>query len=178
MHVELTYVFALTEFHTRRGTWKNWYQAAFASVLEKNRCSLNTSFGINERDTLISISGHEGPYSPDERKKQKKLFQRTVYNRIMSGSRPDCTERIRTNITRWCNRHREGSWGIPTAIGIAAPKIHRHLKQLQKLLPPRVCSSVWRTLWNSWNTHRRWQKTPPPNKSLCFWLQWHCGGFH
>ena len=75
--------------------------------------------------------------------------------------RPNPVERIRKSIARWAEGNDKCSlasgWGITTPIGIAAPRIHRNLEKLHNFLPPRVCSSAFRTISNGWCTHRRFQ---------------------
>merc|ERR1712015_476092 len=34
----------------------------------------------------------------------------------------------------------------------------RNLRRLHQLVAPRVVAACWRTIWNGWHTHRRWQK--------------------
>ena len=48
-----------------------------------------------------------------------------------------------------------GPTGVPAK---GARLIHRHLIELGSRVPPRVQAAVFRTLWNSWVTERRFQR--------------------
>ena len=110
---------------------------------------------------VTKIAGGPRPWTSEVREKQDKLFQRTVTAIITKNTRPDPVKRIREKLERWTEGHKECSltrgWGISNPIGSTSIRIHKNLESLKKFLPPRVCSSVLKTMFNGWNSHRRHQ---------------------
>ena len=87
------------------------------------------------------------------------MYQLISQHRSIHG-----TERIRQKIKRWQlhnhltpnippntpNRHLTPNW--------QAQRIAHLLEVLKSTTTPRVRAAVFGTLWNRWNTHRRWQR--------------------
>lgn len=152
-----------TSFRNRAALWKTWYESSFVCVLQENEASLETDFGIRIDGILHEIAGGPQPWSPGTRAKQKKSLQRVASTHILKATRPNASNRIRENIGRWaeCKGNFVG-WGIPGPLGKVAPRICRNLQKLHLLLPPCVCAAVFRTVFNGWVTHRRFQQRNAP----------------
>lgn len=146
--------------------WRNTHTvAAYVPSLHLNGKELGTKFGILA-ECLVSIAGHTlFPYDEGVRKKQSKEFQRHVAKRIKKTSLPDPTNRIRHNL----DQRMEPKAGGPTYAQSAVMKIigppqraarrtHAGGLKLSSLVPPRVCSTVFHTVWNAWCTSRRFQQ--------------------
>ena len=160
MSKRLTNLIEDHRFLNRVDDWSEWYSSSYVTILQRNATSLEEEFGITEGGIGRDIVGHPPPWSEEERAKVRRNYQKKVYQSILIASQPCPVDRIRDNITRWsedCGYTR--GWGISTHIGIAAPKIHRHLVRLRSLVPPRVCSSAFKTIFNGWITHKRQQKS-------------------
>ena len=155
------------DFPYRAALWNAWYCSSFACVLQDNEASLGDSFGIHIEGILQEIAGSPRPWSAEVRAKQKKSLQRAVTCHILKATRPNAVNRIRENIERWaeCKGNCVG-WGIPGPLGKVAPRICRNLQRLHLLVPPRVCAAVFRTIFNGWVTHRRYQRRSAPS-NLC-----------
>ena len=79
--------------------------------------------------------------------------------KILLKDSPDPVNRIREKLDRWNEYNgRFPGWGLPGPIAHTARRVCRHLQRLPKLVPPRVCAAVFRTVFNGWTTHRRFQQ--------------------
>lgn len=141
---------------------ENWYDGHIATVLEQNSDTLRTKYDITVEKVRRNIAGMARPWDAKTVEKQGKLFQKHVTKIITVADRPEPVQRIRENISRWCEGQPEykgeRGWGISTPLGTAAHTCHRNLNELKSFLPPRVCASVFRTIANGWCTHRRFQQ--------------------
>ena len=87
---------------------------------------------------------------------------------LKSVVRPNAIERIRWKTHRW--RNVPYGWsGLP---GHVSPAIHRRLQSLNGMVNPRVHAAVFRTVWNAWCTHRRFQQRATISNRCAFM----CGG--
>jgi len=163
MAANIKHIVSRNWYPQRAYKWKHWFEASFAIVLQDNADSIQANHGIREEDVLLNIAGHPPPWDPAIRIKQRKAYQSTISKQLLAATRPDPVERIRENISRWAEcKGRFVGWGIPGYLGQVAPRIHRNLERLRLLVPPRVCASAFRTIFNGWTTHRRFQKRHLP----------------
>jgi len=144
----------------RFNKWQKWYLSSFALVLEQNEEDLKSRMHITTQGTRGHISGTPGPWDPEQVAVQKKKFQKTVNKWILEFDRPDPVDRLRHKLYRYSELHDqvEVGWGIPGWPAEYTPRVLSNLQRLQKLAPPRVCAAAFRTIFNGWNTERRWQR--------------------
>ena len=143
-----------TNFPSRLQHWQAWYQGSHCLTLQNNINFLEGK-GITPRGILSAIAGcAQKPWDGRIRAKQRRQFQRCVLMSLMRADAPHFDHRTREKLSRWW-RMDSGLTGPP---GICTPKIRRRLMRLQSLAPPRVCAAVFRSLWNGWCTHRRFQQ--------------------
>ena len=164
---------------TDRLQWAPWYKGAHVSCLHNNEQRLR-ALGITLEGCLTSIAGSEpSPWSDEVKRKQKRELQKTVSIAVKNINRPDPVSRVRHKLHRWMDRTaarpsdiRSARMLVPGPPARIANKTHRRLMKLPSLTPPRVCSAVFRTIWNGWCTHCRFQQYANPNNKC--WLG--CGG--
>ena len=100
-------------------------------------------------------------------------FQRLAYRRILVANAPCPVQRTRCKLQRWrltephCHprldlsiRHLTPEWMSRRALA--------SLLLLAKVVPPRVSSAVFSTMWNRWTTHRRFQRRSGPSNQCTF----------
>jgi hypothetical protein len=132
--------------------WGQWFQKSFLLKLDQNEKQV-----INEVGAWQDI----GTKPPNPRKQS--CLQGEVYRRLLNHAAPDPALRIRANLDRWklldasCHPHinligkqRTPAW--------TSEKTLQNLCKLRELVPPRVVSAVFSTVWNRWATKRRWQQ--------------------
>ena len=88
----------------------------------------------------------------------KNKFQKCTHKAIASKDAPDDIGRIRAKLKRWNLSGLECTTSIRCA---------RLLKDLKRLVPPRVVAAVWKTMWNGWTTGRRFQEVGHQCKLCC-----------
>ena len=139
--------------------WKNWYAHSFALVLHDNEVSFCAKCRSSPEDIRTSIAGGPQPWSCEVREKQKRNFQTTAHALILEHIRPEPINRIRHKITRWSeNVNNCVGWGLPDNINVTSNRIHFNLSRLHTLVAPRVCAAAFRTVFNGWCTHHRFQR--------------------
>jgi len=140
--------------------WKQWYESSFPIVLDSNEELLRKQHDIKVEAVLLEIAARPPPWEAQVRLKQKKLLQKSVSSLLHSALRPDPKHRLRTKLGRWF----EITGAVAAGWGLAGPPAHiasrvlRHLQRLPDLVAPRVCAAVFRTIFNGWVTHRRFDK--------------------
>ena len=136
--------------------WKNWYAHSFASVLHDNEVAFCAKCRSSPEDIRISIAGGPQPWSCEVREKQKRNVQKNAYALIF---RPEPINRIRHKIYRWSeNVGNYVGWGLPDNMNVTSNRIHFNLSRLHTLVAPRVCAAAFRTIFNGWCTHHRFQR--------------------
>ena len=50
------------------------------------------------------------------------------------------------------------AWGLPDNLNATANRIRCNLSRLHSLVAPRVCAAAFRTIFNGWCTHHRFQR--------------------
>ena len=154
--------------HTRH-RWSSWYDNGFCLTLERNYEQYISEIG--SIGDLLSPNAHETLDSDEEptatnppaQKLAKIGFQRRTYHKLLRHYAPDPTNRVRYKIQRFGLQHPSTRLPEGTSIRQNTPdwQSRRALASLQilpRLVPPRVCAAVFSTMWNRWNTHRRWQR--------------------
>ena len=91
---------------------------------------------------------------------------------------PDVVERIRNRVNRVNDPNRNGPSDRSQGFLLAGPPrhiaeaIHANLNALPKLVAPRVCAAVFRTIFNGWCTERRFKRRHLPSNRCVLG----CGG--
>ena len=176
--------------------WADWYSRAFALTVEdtfqwftRHICPIDDLFDHSAEPEYDDERDDEGNISetletptrasePAQRLRPQKDLQRRAYLKLLAHEAPHPTHRIRHKFTRWdlqrvavhppppgtscrCNTP---SWQARRALA--------NLRLPPSLVPPRVCSAVFSTLWNSWCTCRRCQQRHSPQSRCALG----CGG--
>ena len=95
----------------------------------------------------------------ETREKQKRNFPKTTYSLLLKSICPDPVNRIRHKIARWSeNVDNYVGWGLPDQLNVTANRIHCNLSRLRSLVVLRVCAAAFRSLFNGWCTHHRFQR--------------------
>ena len=132
--------------------WRSWYVASFLFALESSVEPLGTSL----RRLLRSITaGAPRPWTRHVAERAKKGTQREVYRRLAQLRAGTVLERSVEKLTRW---------RLPGHGPALVQRILERLAALMPLVPPRVQSAVFSTLWNRWRTKRRFQRREGPCK--------------
>ena len=156
---QLKHAIAQTEHMDRYVRWVSWYRKGPVATLNDTSLSLDR-LGLSSAE-LLGQAGEEKSEkggAPNLIRVRKK-FQKCVRLALGKKARPDAVARVRAKLCRW------NLAGVPN---ITANRCTRTLDHLGRLVPPRVCAAVWKTIWNGWTTARRYQKKG--NCLLC------CGG--
>ena len=143
-----------TDHMDRLAAWSGWYTSNFCKTLVENVNYLS-SIGITQSGMFQAITG-QSPLHWDGnsvRKIQKQL-QRLTLKALKKRFAPVAPERIRHNLCRWHDK----PFGVSGVPGKCSRSISRRLQKLSELVTPRVHAAVFKTMWNGWNTHRRWQR--------------------
>ena len=145
--------------------WGQWFQQSFLLKLDQNEKQV-----INEVGAMQNVSA-EAPNS-----RSKGCFQGEVYRRLLSHTAPDPAFRIREKLDRWklldASRHPHVNLiGKQKTPAWMSEKTLQNLCKLRALVPPRVVSAVFSTVWNRWATRRRWQQRSS-DSNIC---QLNCG---
>ena len=105
------------------------------------------------------------------RKKQRESFQRTVMQKVLAAYHTHPEIRLRRKLKRFSEHENPKcarGWCLPDYMGVTTARVLRNLQRLPKLVPPRVCGAVIRTLFNGWTTHRRFQRRHLASNICCF----------
>lgn len=150
--------------------WKNWYHQSFAATI--TRSYNNTCAEIGDIRQTPEYQKHftntndnnDTTTQTNHKKKQQPPIQKMIYQRISQHRSIHSTERIRQKIKRW-QLHNHLTPNIPPNTPIRhltpnwqAQRITHLLEVLKSTTTPRVRAAVFGTIWNRWNTHRRWQR--------------------
>ena len=142
-----------TEHMDRLCCWGGWYKHNYGKVLVDNVHWLKGK-GIVAKNLFHQFVSNPDVWSDEEFQKLRKGLQRVALVAIKALDFESPSTRIREKVERW----RQVGWGITGNPGQYCRQIHRRLQALSKLVPPRVCAAVFKTLWNGWCTHRRFQR--------------------
>ena len=127
--------------------WHDWYINGPIATLFCNSNKL-AGMGLGSREVL-HMAGWDAIDSNDREKgvrRVKKQTQKVTRLAIANHDLPNAEGRIRKKMARWKLA------GLPR---VTATRCTRLLKDLSRLVPPRVSAAVWRTMWNGWTTDRR-----------------------
>jgi hypothetical protein len=157
--------------------WRDWYARAHVSVLYHNEQNLRQQ-GLSLGECLSELAGGEAPPWGDKiRAKQKRELQKFATTQIKNRLCPDPVARIRykLDIREWMDPGAARPSDIYSARKLIpgppnwiAHRVSRNLLKLPKLVPPRVCAAVFRTIFNGWCTARRFQRVGTPGDKC--WL--------
>jgi hypothetical protein len=143
-----------TGYEQRPLSWARWYKGCHCCVLVENVLVLQSA-GIQQQHVLSEIAGESmDQWTDQDLAKTVNTFQKVVGKHLKAKMAPCPIDRIRKKVSRWWNV----PWGLTGVPAKGARLIHRHLIELGSQVPPRVQAAVFRTLWNSWVTERRFQR--------------------
>ena len=120
----------------------------------------------------ILAKGEPRPWSDAVRRKQKKDIQKVATAFLRESGKIDAENRIREKLHRWMDVQAAGPSDHSARMMIAGPprwvaaRVTRRLQRLPKLVPPRICSAAFRTVFNGWCTARRFQNHGPEHTCL------------
>ena len=127
-----------------------WYQSSHLAVLDR-AAKQALELGVTARTVGLALAQQARHAADDRQAYTKKHFQRESYRQILMRG-PDHQqphERFRVKMKRWPSDY---------VARTQAERAQSLLSRLGGLVRPRVLAAVWRTLWNSWCTQRRFQK--------------------
>ena len=110
------------------------------------------------QDTWNQLASSTNAEDPEAYARRR--FQRTIYKKLLEAEMPTLEYRLRDKLVRWKVGLQPGEpcpAGPPDVLTERWMGDHalRNLRELTRLMPPRVIAAVWSTLWNRWHTHRR-----------------------
>ena len=127
--------------------WNDWYLTGPVATLHGNSAKLD-HMGLTSQK-IMQLVGWES-IVPDAWakgvRKVRKHTQKVICKAIRTNDLPDAIGRVRHKLARW------NLSGLPR---VTAMRTTRMLKNLGRLVPPRVSAAVWKSMWNGWTTHRR-----------------------
>jgi len=156
-----------SDYLDRVSMWNGWYRHNYCKVLVDNIQWLKSK-GITTSSIYPKIIPNGAICSAEDVCKIKRELQRYTLRAIKDAIGPQVVERIRNKVERWRGIH-YGLSGLP---GKYSPMIAKRITRLAKLVTPRVHAAVFKTLWNGWCTHRRFQRRHL-DTNACFFQ---CGG--
>ena len=143
----------LSDFEDRISLWAEWYKHNYCKVLVENVQWLKSK-RITSVSIFAQIVPHGGSWSVEDVSKIKRELQRYTLRAIKDAEAPRVVERIRNKVERW----RGISYGLSGLPGHYSNRMARRIIHLATLVTPRVHAAVFKTLWNGWCTHRRFQR--------------------
>ena len=135
---ELQHLLSGTDYMDRRYVWQSWYANSHVRILASAIHTFEAS--------VTSISALEGAPQPGNNNFR---LQSAASKAIVESRKPQAEDRVRHKLARW------NLEGYP---GRNARRVLRRLQELQCLVPPRVSSACFSTVWNRWTTARRFQQ--------------------
>ncbi len=138
-----------TEYFDRLAVWADWYRRAAVLVLTKavndfERMGFKVAIARREL-----AGGAPEPWDEAIAASVKRRFQGHISQKIHRLRRPDAEIRVRAKLVRW---------QLPGVAAHVARRVLRRMRQLHRLVAPRVCAAVFSLIWNRWTTARRFQK--------------------
>ena len=138
-----------------RVVWSGWYAQSFVLRLDDNyrHCTAN----VCKIRTIYDDIGSQSQQT------LKNNFQGAAYKQLLLKEAPDPTNRIRHKLasfklgTPLRHPHVQLTVRQATPAWISEKALHS-LHVLGQLVPPRVTSAVFSTMWNRWVTSRRFQQ--------------------
>ena len=163
-----------------RVAWQDWYNRSFAVTITNTYNALYSEIGdvlqtpqcrnyINQRRKQY-IDHMHGTNAAQPRPP----IQKIAYQCISQHRSPNRIERIRRKIVRWQLHNYVATHPPPnTSIRHLTPNWQAHriacmLEALRSTTTPRVRAAMFSTIWNRWNTHRRWQRRNAPTNTCLF----------
>ena len=142
--------------------WRGWYDSFFLHNLIENEKNIKEELG--SRIEIITAYRPGINKQDDKREeRQKKAHQSAVYQALLSRTLGNPVERFREKLGRWLLGDRSRHHSVPDNTIHATPRWQAEracwiFSRLKNLVPPRVHSAVFGTIWNRWGTTRRYQK--------------------
>jgi hypothetical protein len=142
---------AYGKYRERLDLWRDWYDSSFALVLHR---ALEEAARLQVFPAVVFDSVNSLQRQARMRRDRRAGFQQELYRQLLAHPqlKLNVEERFRVKLARW---------GLPTPIGILSRRAKNRFVHLSSLVPPRVLSAVFRTLWNGWCTARRFQRVSP-----------------
>ena len=144
--------------------WSKWYDQAHVTILHNNSINLANKGCSLDRCLDILAQGEPEPWNDKIRRKQKREIQKVTTSFLKESGKINAENRIRERLCHWMDKDAAGpSDHHSIKMMIAGPprwvaqRATSRLQRLPKLVPPRVCSAAFRTLFNGWCTARRFQ---------------------
>ncbi len=142
--------------------WSSWYDDGMTANIHGCKSEL-AKFDLSIPGLLQrALPEDDEGDSAARHRLQRKRFHFTTRKALSTAKQYLHIERM---------RHKLARWEIPGLPGRIATRCCRMLQSLHGCVPPRVCSAIWRTLFNGWCTGRRFQKL----ERCCFrcnsWIQ-------
>lgn len=143
--------------------WHDWFSRSFLLRLDDNynqftscictRTSLEQGIITHSREQITS----------DVQQALRTHCQQAAYQHLLNYGAPSSEFRVRENLERWKLHDRSRHPGVTLSGKQDTPnwtsnKCLDNMRALRRLVPPRVHSAVFSTVWNRWTTHRRMQK--------------------
>ena len=147
-----------------RSRWDRWFQHSYHLRLDTNFSSMTTLLGTPSELYRSMAPTCPTPRTAKDWGRLRAQFQSTVQARLLQARAPPAEHRIWHKCRRWYLnlpdhahitslfpvRQRTENWHGRAAL--------HHLRQLNKVVTPRVQSAVFSTMWNRWTTARRFQR--------------------
>ena len=135
--------------------WRDWYSRSHIIQLTDNLEELERE-GITYQSVTKNILGSGSNQQGDDETaiaKIKRSLQHSAYSMIKKRSQPNFEYRFRARVARW---KMEG------VVAHTSIRILTRLRELNRLVAPRVQSAMFSTLWNRWCIPRRFQRRHLP----------------
>jgi hypothetical protein len=148
--------------------WQDWYRRSFAITLHSNYTNLVRKIGhiqnTNEYKTHQQKIQSYNQEHPHNKHKRKIPIQKLIYKQLSQLHRPHPFSRIQHKLQRWLltdpikTNPPPNTYPHMLTNNWQTQRLSLALQQLSQHTPPRVRAAVFSTIWNRWNTGRRWQK--------------------
>ena len=157
--VEIHRTIRESDFALRKARWQAWYDLGPTSTLKRNKEELD-KMGLTGA-VLLAKAGMPDDFT--ERTAQKRMavqkkFQKTTRDAILQCTKPDHERRL---------RHKLDVFNLPGNKRTTVLHCLGILRDLKRLVPPRVSAAVLRTMFNGWTTEHRFQKISQCKLGCC-----------
>ena len=142
------WMYIKTRFLGRRHMWRRWYDNSFITQLQSN-IAYFTSLGSSPYRLLWGITkAMPQPWTETVMYSARTTTQKTAYMLLIDKLAPTAVGRLHDKMLRWT---------LTIPLQTAMELVVTRMKRLAALVPPRVQSALFSTLWNRWTTARRFQ---------------------
>ena len=148
--------------------WSDWFARSFMLKLQANYDDITDNVCTKQELERDILQQHPANNKNGQEQIIRTNIQRAAYRTLLQYQAPCPLNRVREKLVRWRlhkpEYHTHGAFNIKRCLPAwTSQTCHGNLCRLQHLVPPRVVSAAFSTIFNRWQTHRRFQERELPS---------------